>query len=166
MTELEVIKTIDIETLIPVVLTPEEKESQRKDLTTELTNKLKTIDDLSVQVNNSEIKAKVNFAQDQISETLEKMSTVDSFEEFKIMTNEATALAEDVFKILNLEQITLPSAVSTSTSTTTEEVKTENETASSTVASEEEGEVSTTTSESVGSTTTVSLGAEDIVDSL
>lgn len=166
MTELEVIKTIDIETLIPVVLTPEEKESQRKDLTTELTNKLKMIDDLSVQVTNSEIKAKVNFAQDQISETLEKMSTVDSFEEFKIMTNEATALAEDVFKILNLEQITLPSAVSTSTSTTTEEVKTENETASSTVTSEEEGEVSTTTSESVGSTTTVSLGAEDIVDSL
>lgn len=167
MTELEVIKTIDIETLIPVVLTPEEKDSQRTALTTELTQKLKKIDASMTQVTDLEIEAKIDFAREQIKEALGKMSASESFEEFKLLEAEATALAEDVFKLLDREQIIVLPEISTSTSTTTEEVVPEDETATSTVVTEEEeNDDSATTSESVRSTTTASVRVEDVVDTL
>ncbi|MCA9360768.1 hypothetical protein KC730_02660 [Candidatus Kaiserbacteria bacterium] len=103
MTELEVIKTIDIETLIPVVLTESEQDAQKSLLTEELTQKLNLIEGLENRVSDPEVRAKVRFGIAEIDNILIAMSqSTTSLEVFKEVAQSGMDLADD--SLLLLEQ--------------------------------------------------------------
>ena len=103
MTEFRVIETIDIETLVPVVLTGEEEAVVSSDLSEEIDVKLIRIEELLIQVEDVNVLEKVSFTQGAISELSVKLaSTTENFEGFETVSAEMLALIDDV--IIMLEQ--------------------------------------------------------------
>ncbi|MCA9362559.1 hypothetical protein KC906_04240, partial [Candidatus Kaiserbacteria bacterium] len=153
--ELEVTKTVDIETLVPVVLTDAEKQTERAQVIAELEQNLMTIDVLLPAIEDEGVAEKVLTAQEQISGVLIGMKASSTeYRAFKAMEAETVALVHDVLKLLEAQKlpVELPaepaSATSTATSTETEVV----------------GEQATSTTETT--TTTESINGEfDLIDS-
>ncbi|MCA9355576.1 hypothetical protein KC865_03450 [Candidatus Kaiserbacteria bacterium] len=102
MTELEVKKTVDIETLVPVVLTDDEEATITKDLTEQVAKQLVEIDKLSLRLENKDVLAKVEFAKTSITKLYNQMNSATDFDTFEALAKEALSLAGDT-KIL-LEQ--------------------------------------------------------------
>lgn len=145
MTELEVIKTIDIETLIPVVLTEEEEVEEQNSVIDDLNQKSQEIEMLLKNIDDEEIISKVRFVQDRIDFNLVRMSSSSkNFAAHTVFAKEGIALADDALALLR-QQIDSDSAVEEiveeKTSTTTEEVNEELQAASSTEEVIEEGEI-------------------------
>jgi hypothetical protein len=106
--EIEITNTIDIETLIPVVLTSEEMALVRSQSIASLSKKMLEIDK---QVTNLEveetIEEKITSAQTEVDGLLGLMSSSSvSFSEFKLHSEQAHALADDI--LLVLEPIVIP----------------------------------------------------------
>lgn len=123
--EIEITNTIDIETLIPLVLTADEMERVRTDSVASLREKITTIEEqLGVLESNEDINEKLLAGQIEIVELLSFMSSSSvSFPEFKLYSEQAHALADDI--LLVLEPSTLPvleDVQETERSTSTQEV--------------------------------------------
>lgn len=124
MTELMVIKTVDIETLIPVVMTEVEESTKIDAVTQEVLEKTEAIR-VAVAVEQDEAKVeKITFALVTIQELTNKMaSTTQEFATFYTHSSEALALLNDSLLLLETKVIkpvvevenTLESASSTAT---------------------------------------------------
>jgi hypothetical protein len=111
--EIEITNTIDIETLIPLVLTGEEMNLERSESLSSLKLKITTIEDQLVGVEEDEdTLEKIKGGQTDIGELLVKMSSSSvSFAEFKLYSEQAHALADDVLLILEPNKSNLPKEV-------------------------------------------------------
>lgn len=103
MTEIEVKQTIDIETLVPVVLTDGEHVLISNSLQSELDQKLGIIKNLELEVQDENILAKVAFVKVQIDELMVNTSTTSAdFVTFETNAKEMLTMINDV--IATLEQ--------------------------------------------------------------
>lgn len=101
MTEIEVKQTIDIETLVPVVLTDSEHVLISNNLQSELDQKLAIIKELELQVQDENILAKVAFVKVQIDELIVNTSTTSAdFVTFEANAKEALTMINDVIAML------------------------------------------------------------------
>lgn len=101
MTELEVTQTVDIETLVPVVLTDEEVDQFIKTQIEELDLKVLKINELVASVEDENILEKVDSSLQSLSELSDKMaSSTEDFTVFQLTANEAQALADDTIELL------------------------------------------------------------------
>ena len=135
MTELEVVQNVDIETLIPVVLTAEEKQAFVESQTTMLQEKLAQIDLTLETVEDESVLEKASSTRLDLDELAALMaSSTDNFDAFKIHATDAQALADDLiasFAVTNetdkpefsVSDVATSSATSTvDTASTSEEV--------------------------------------------
>lgn len=126
ITELEVSETVDIETIIPVVLTNEEKEEEMIRVTYELIEKQKQIISLLAEIKDEELIEKIELSQATIAEIVDSLATTtDKFDSFVNSSKEAQALADDSLRTLldlNIQAVEENMASTTATSTA-EEVK-------------------------------------------
>lgn len=124
MTEIEVKQTLDIETLVPVVLTPDEEMTVSEDLQGELAEKLAEIDTLAGKVSDESVLEKVALGNEMIVDLkTELSSSTNNFESFKVRAQEAIELSDDLIILLeqNLDEtIILPEEEQEETSSTTE----------------------------------------------
>ncbi len=103
MTELEVTKTVDLESIVPVVLTAEEKAASIEAATKDLEEKMMQIDEMVARLEDEAILEKVDLARATITELSVKMETLTSdHKTFMVVASEALTLAQDV--IILLEQ--------------------------------------------------------------
>ncbi len=130
MAELEVIEAVDIETLVPVVLTDVEEGDEAARLTAELDLKIAEIEELSLEIIDEDILAKVSFAQALLATTsIEMASSSENFEVFEKLAVEALEIADDILTVLknSLEPVVvvepvLEEEVATSTEDAVEDV--------------------------------------------
>ncbi|MCA9359045.1 hypothetical protein KC926_02460 [Candidatus Kaiserbacteria bacterium] len=138
MTELEVSAVVDIETLVPVVLTNEEELVIKNDHTEKVALKLEKIKSSAVLVEDDQVSEKVDFAIEKISNLSEQMASSSTFANFKSLSGEAIALANDTLIILekNVVPKAVEEVVSTSTATSTVEIEVEVATNTATITPE------------------------------
>ena len=106
MTELEVSETFDIETLVPVVLTDEEKQQKREELTKSLNDKISKISTTLVKIESVEISEKAAHALVELRAAQEKISDQTlPYESFKSVAVEAHALADDTLRLFEQQAI-------------------------------------------------------------
>lgn len=101
MTELQVTEEIDIETLLPVVLTTEEETVVRAERTAQLNKKVSSIEKLQAVVEDASVLEKTAIALstiDELSVTMVASST--SFTTFQLTATEALEIADDMFNTL------------------------------------------------------------------
>tara|TARA_B100000508_G_scaffold137376_1_gene131829 strand:- start:174 stop:1658 length:1485 start_codon:yes stop_codon:yes gene_type:complete len=147
MTEIEVQSTVDIETLVPVVLTDEEKASFVAETTESIAEQVAMVENTLPQVEDPAVVEKVSVALAEIAAFQATLiATTTEFEGFKVAAADAQALLDDINLLIEQTnvQIVLPEENASSTATTTDE------TASSTEpVVEEPEETGTTTPEAV-----------------
>ncbi len=137
MTELEVNSVVDIEVIVPVVLTNEEKQSEVNRLTNEIDNKKEQINTSLTKVTESSVQEKVQYSQTLLDDLSKQMaSSTDNFIAFEAYAKEANLLADDVLNLLSKygpvtdinvppgDEVLIPDE--SDTSTTTETVSDEN----------------------------------------
>ncbi|MBP6881297.1 MAG: hypothetical protein KBC35_01605 [Candidatus Pacebacteria bacterium] len=141
MTELEVARTVDIETLVPVVPTDDEKRATIASTTAALNVKTEQISTLLPTVTVTEVYEKAVAGQNTIAELSAKMaSSTEDFVTFSALSQEAHAIADDILNLLI--QYQLPAEVSLPETTPEEETV-----ASSTEGNQEEVEQASSTVE-------------------
>lgn len=125
ITELEVTKAVDIEKIVPVVLTNEEKQAEINRITNQLSNKKEQINSILVDINDISVQEKVVHSQILLDDLTNRMaSSTDVFTAFTSYAREANALADDTIIFLNkhfqpqndnsVEEIIIPVDISTS----------------------------------------------------
>jgi len=120
MTELNVIQTIDIEKLVPVVLTDQEEADMTEQKSAELAKKISQIQSTVETIDDEDIKEKVKFAIIIMKESAASMSNATDYDSFKALADEALAMANDTLIILeqNRYLIDHETEIDTASSTT------------------------------------------------
>ncbi len=103
MTELEVRETVDIETLVPVVLTPEEKAMVAKERTKAVEVSLNEIASKLNQVEDVSVREKIVMTQETVAELKARMKETaeTDFVAFLSAANESDALTKDLLSTLS-----------------------------------------------------------------
>ena len=148
--EIEITNTIDIETLIPVQLTEEEREVEKSSSIASLTQKEQLIEvELESFAGEVAVIDKVAAGQADINELLSKMSSSSvSFVSFRIYAEQGHAIADDIILILEPDVTSEELVVEEEIATTTEDVIVEEE---------EVVEATATSTEVTTATTSVSI---------
>jgi hypothetical protein len=113
MTEIEVTETVDIETLVPVVLTEPEKAAVRESLTTELATKQQTLSGLYDEVEDESLLEKATSTLNRIDEIEVDLASSTDFATFQTIAKEGLALVDDM--IITLEESLTPKTDSSDT---------------------------------------------------
>jgi hypothetical protein len=101
LTQLEVIKTVDIETLIPIVLTNEEEKVKLTEVNSEIEQKVKRIDLLLEQTDDEDLLEKVIPAREDIGSRLDLIATSTlEYESYVVLTKDVLELVNDVLNLL------------------------------------------------------------------
>lgn len=101
LTELEVSKTVDIDTLVPVVLTNEEKQAEIASSTASLSTKIGQITTMLEEVEDEEIREKALAGQAAVFDLSTKMaSSTEDFIAFTAFAKEANSIADDTINLL------------------------------------------------------------------
>lgn len=109
--ELVVAKAVDINTLVPVVLTSEEKSANIASSTESLADKMAQIESSLATVTDEAVVEKVQAGQTTVLELKLKMaSSTDEYEAFVAVSQEAHALADDMLILLEHYYTPLPVA--------------------------------------------------------
>lgn len=128
MTELEVSKTVDIDTLVPVVLTEEEKQAEIVSSTDLLGEKVKQIATMLEGVDDEAVREKVMVGQAIILDLSAKMaSSTDDFTAFTTFAREVHTVVDDTIALMERYHTPVENG-----EVQTESEVTEGETASST----------------------------------
>lgn len=131
MAELEVSKTVDIETLVPVVLTEEEKQAEIVSVTDSLKAQIEQITTMLEGVADAAVREKALVGQAVVLELSTKMTaSADDFASFTSLAQEAEAVAKDTIKLLeryhtpveNREEQIVPDPIGGETSSTSESI--------------------------------------------
>lgn len=113
MTEIEVIETVDIEALVPVVLTDVEEENGVVRMTEELSQKIALIEKLLPEVEDEGLVEKANLTLDTLSEKSAEMAIITAdFVVFEAVASAAIELADDV--ITTVQHVLQPEVVAPS----------------------------------------------------
>tara|TARA_B100002051_G_scaffold274234_1_gene314881 strand:+ start:4208 stop:5647 length:1440 start_codon:yes stop_codon:yes gene_type:complete len=129
ITDLQVVNTVDIETVIPVVLTEEEKEEARLELKTTIEDKSAEMQTRLELVEDEGIIEKTNALQADIAERLENLASTTDFVAYVDLAEETIAIADNAIKVLEINRVRDPlppeeliEEVASTTATTTEEI--------------------------------------------
>lgn len=156
MTELEVTTGVDIETVVPVVLTDDEEAVIKQDHTEKVEVKLEKLKKAVTAIEDEQVSQKVEFAIEEISNTLDEMFSSTDFASFKTLSRDAISLADDAFILL--EKSTVPRAeevIATTTASSSIEIDLETNI----------GTTSTTTEVSTATTSTAVPGSDSTSES-
>lgn len=137
MTEIEVAETVDIETLVPVVLTDEEKEVQIASSTQAVHEMIEVISERVTTIEDQALLDKVLSGRDSLMGLSQKMaSSTTEFNAFLAAYREAEVMVVDIHRLLDQQELPIVlDEVATSSpelATTTELVATSTPVASST----------------------------------
>ena len=122
MTDLEVTHTVDIESLVPVVLTESEENVVIVNLTNELNSKITEIQKKSALLDNTEVSKKVDYALGVlIEQSAIAASSSENLSVFKVVVDEALAVADDTLLIIEQHLIPFDESVSDVQKATTTE---------------------------------------------
>lgn len=135
MTELEVVDTVDIDTVVPIVLTDEEKAAKQAELETSLVDKRAAIVNALAIETDTAITEKADAALSDIDASLEAMASSTAHLAFVEYAAAAIALADDTLRLLEKEPVVRPDAPASASSSATSTASTTKETASTSVAS-------------------------------
>jgi hypothetical protein len=106
MTEMMVLQTVDIATLIPIVLTETEEDTQVASVTQEVLEKTAQVKVLLEQIEDEAVIEKIEFAIIAIEKQLSHMaSSTKDFEAFKLHSGEAAALVNDSLLLLEKSEV-------------------------------------------------------------
>lgn len=109
MTELEVSETVDIDSLVPMILTDEEEQAEALRLTTALDERMSRIESLEARVTDEAVLEKVAVASSSLQALIKKMTLSSTeFTTFQKVANEALELANDT--LILLERQLVPTA--------------------------------------------------------
>jgi len=157
MAELMVVKTVDIETLIPIVLTEVEESTKISSINQEVATKTAQIKSLLALVEDESTIEKVEFALAAIEVQTNLMaSSTEQFKIFYAYAADVIALIDDSLLLLDAENnqpvVNDMSIPATSTPTTTDETQTE----------EAENDATTEEEESTSADQTITQGLEAV----
>lgn len=128
MNELEVTHSVDIESLVPVVLTESEEKTAITSLTDELNSKIVLIQERSPQVNDASVSEKVDHALVLLTKQASLVaSSTDNFKTFKEMAEEALAIANDTLIIIEQHMVPIEETIDDQEATSTTETSTSTE---------------------------------------
>lgn len=109
MTDIEVIQTIEVEEIVPVMLTPEEKQAKREALKTELANLVSIVEQtLETEDIAPEIAEKVSTSIATIKTQQALMTEETPFIDYVTTSEDLLALAKDSAELLNVSTETPP----------------------------------------------------------
>jgi hypothetical protein len=119
MTDIEVSQTVDIEELVPVVLTPEEKKTVLTELETKIGEKVEQIELVLPNVKDGDVVEKAITILAEIESIMADFSsTTEAFQASKTAAEEASALADNLFVVLEIKETKVkvpPVEIATST---------------------------------------------------
>ncbi|MCA9357477.1 hypothetical protein H6784_04055 [Candidatus Nomurabacteria bacterium] len=122
VTELDISNTVDIETLVPVVMTEAEELAVTERMTNELNTKLEKIELVLATMKEGDVKAKVKFAVNSITESSVKMGESTEFTNFEAIAKDALVLANDTITLLEQNKYNLNQSIESETASSTEAV--------------------------------------------
>lgn len=122
MTELDIANSVDIETLVPVVMTEAEELAATERMTNELNAKLEKIKSVLVSMEEGDVKAKVKFAINSITESLVKMGEATEFASLDAIAKDALVLAKDTVILLEQNKYNLNQNIPSNRASSTEVV--------------------------------------------
>lgn len=170
MTDIEVSETVDIESIVPVVLTDEEKQAILTDLETQLDEMRLLVNEAVQDLDDEELIEKTETVIEEVDTLLSEIEAEADFKTTKENLVSALALIENIFTLLNIEENETPDEtesdievdigtstepVASSTSTTTDETADETDgEEGATDETETETDSATSTATSTASTTT------------
>lgn len=150
MTELEVVETVDIETLVPMVLTAEEMAAEMASTTSALEVKIDHIKTMLNVVIDEDILAKAKVGSDTLAELQTRLaSSTDSYEAYMLLAAEAHDLADDMITLL--ESVYLPTEITKeqTVSSVTEMMSTDASSTQEIVEEEEKTDMASSTDEMI-----------------
>lgn len=128
MTELEITHTVDIESLVPVVLTESEEDLVMKNLTDELNSKIAQIQEQSALVEDAAVSEKIDYALGVLTEqSALAASSSEDFKVFKGVVNEALVIANDTLIIIEQHLIPIEEEINDDQKATTTEAGSDTE---------------------------------------
>lgn len=162
MTQIELMATIDISTLVPIVLTEAEKQQVSEEMITEIDTKMTQAEELAALVEDSAISEKVAVNLADVSLLQAELASTTDFERFQEGAKEALLLLNDTIALLEAELAPTDSeAIETETEDAVDPVVSEEEASTTPEVVEEEMPTTTvpqaTSSEAVRPTTTVDI---------
>lgn len=152
MTEIEVTETVDIDTLVPVVLTDAEKTAVRQSLTEELADKQQTLAERYEQIEDESLLEKASSTYQRIDALELQLASSTDFESFQTIAKEGLSLTDDM--IIAIEESLAPQVAAPAVEET-------DEPATSTEPVEPESEAATTTPETTTSTTSAATSTQE-----
>lgn len=109
MTEIEVQSTVDIESLVPVVLTPEEKSAFIASTTADIKAKTFTLERALLTLEDADIASKIENGLLEVEEANEVLSaTTTDFATYKTTAEDVVALLNDLISLLEIDEVPLP----------------------------------------------------------
>lgn len=123
MTEIEVSQDFNVEEIVPVVLTPDEKEAKVKEYKSNISKRVEVIENSLASNNNPKITEKVTYSLNAVKDIQVELATTVDFEMVKELSMKALALADDT--VLLLEQQGVKTTKASSTKNTTDDKKEE-----------------------------------------
>lgn len=122
MTELDIADSVDIETLVPVVMTEVEESAATERITKELNAKLEKIKSVLPTMKEDDVKAKVKFAVNTITESTKRMNEATEFASFNTTAKDALVLAEDTLVLLEQNKYRVARDIKSDIASSTESV--------------------------------------------
>lgn len=107
MTELEVTETVDIEDLVPVVLTETEELAIRAALQEEIAYKVDHIAAALVQLADEGVLDKAVYSQEKLTKLQSQLQEATDLSQFKAIADEIIVLADDVITLLEAAEVTV-----------------------------------------------------------
>jgi hypothetical protein len=174
MTDLDVADTVDLEELIPVVLTEDEEKAKTASYEAEITKKQTQIKQVLANASttpNANITIKAEAGLLRIAEAIAQMEQATDFLALQVYAKEAIELSNDVLKMLTqsskptttqpeIPVVSKEQSLSTATSTPGDNTATSTATTSD-AQNEESVETTTSTTSTASATTTVSTSSVD-----
>ena len=158
MTDLEVSHTVDIEELVPVVLTNEEQVAKKEAYNTELTQKLNQIQTTLDQATStpSDVRTKVEGGLEQVAGLRTQMQTASTFAQYKVLATEAIEIVTDSLQTLEMISNPAPQPVTPAPAEDSSPTTTASSSATTTASTSTEATEQTATASSSATTTATS----------
>lgn len=118
MTELEVSEELDVEEIVPVILTPEEKEAKIQEYTQALNEQVEIIETALTYNDDADLLEKAESSLTSIKEAQEFVATSTDYTAIKVAAEDALALAADTMALLEPQ---IPDVTASSTDEVVEE---------------------------------------------
>lgn len=121
MTDIEVTETVDIQKIVPVILTEGEEVTILTNYQTELNTNLAKIEASLVEVDSEDIIEKATAASIEIEELMTDFSVEGEFEVMELKVVAAIEFTDDILKLFNFTEVETPAVIITDGKSSTTE---------------------------------------------